>query len=205
MYCTLLALLFGLAIADPTAPPKARRSSASCDFYACPSTDLPGADLSSVEYQTFSPPVLGCGYADSNGGCQYNYMTGQLVTGSVSVCSPATCVPQQPPCAAYYCPVLPSYPTLDEVPTNYDSQLGVECIYETATGPFFCGYLTGNGQLVVGGIGEGNGVLPCPVIATCTSTGPSRRRAYLEPDGWTMHEEARASKANDFEDAYQPW
>ncbi|KZO94348.1 hypothetical protein CALVIDRAFT_539094 [Calocera viscosa TUFC12733] len=132
-------------------------------------------------------------------------MTGQLVTGSFGVCSPATCVPQQPPCTSYYCPFLASY-SLNETPASFGGVPGVQCVYQPAIGDqFLCGYLTGNGQLVLGAIGEGDGVLPCPIIATCTSTGPSRRRAYLELDHRTRHEEARASKADDFEDAYQPW
>ncbi|KZO94353.1 hypothetical protein CALVIDRAFT_600007 [Calocera viscosa TUFC12733] len=210
MHCTLFSLLFGLAVADPTGPPKARRSNALCNFYACPSTDLqgPGAGLVSVvslPADPPDPPELLCEYKDGDD-CVYNSITSQLVGGVTNFCPPLICVPQQA-CASYDCPVLTSY-SLSKLPATSNGELGVLCIY-TSTAPngvsANCFYLSSNGQLEDGNISEGVGLLPCPFIATCTSTGPSRRRAYIELDSRTMHEEARASKADDFEDAYQPW
>ncbi|KZO94351.1 hypothetical protein CALVIDRAFT_565714 [Calocera viscosa TUFC12733] len=207
MYC-MFALLFGLAVADPTGPPKARRSNALCDFYACPSTDLQGAALVSVFFLNADPPnplELACEYTDGSN-CLYNAITSQPVGGVSNVCPPLICVPQQA-CASYNCPVLTSY-TLSEFPAFYNGELGVDCVY-TSTAPNGnipnCFYSTSNGQLQDGAITAGGGVLPCPFIATCTSTGPSRRRAYVELDGRALHGAARASKADDFEDAYQPW
>ncbi|KZO94350.1 hypothetical protein CALVIDRAFT_600005 [Calocera viscosa TUFC12733] len=208
MYCTLFALLFGLVVADPTGPPKARRSNALCDFYACQSTDLQGAALVSVLFLSAdppNPPELVCEYMDSND-CYYNSITSQLVGGITNVCPPPICVPQQA-CASYDCPVLASY-ALSEFPSYYNGELGVECTYTSAApngNIAICFYSTSNGQLLNGIISAGGGLLPCPFIATCTSTGPSRRRAYVELDGRALHGAARASKADDFEDAYQPW
>ncbi|KZO94341.1 hypothetical protein CALVIDRAFT_600004 [Calocera viscosa TUFC12733] len=204
MFYALFSLFIAFTVADRTGPPKARRSAAVCDYYACPLEDEANSPLNGVAIASLSPPEVACSYAGGGAEqCGYNYITGQVFLGQL--CLPASCVPQQA-CTDYECPAIPGYILVSdpEGPNGPDGDDGVSCSYrptDPTDSDIICLYFTSNGQLLGA---TGTAALICPARGSCTSA-PARRWAYQQSERRTINEEERDSKADEFEDLYQPW
>ncbi|KZO94359.1 hypothetical protein CALVIDRAFT_600011 [Calocera viscosa TUFC12733] len=203
MFYALFSLLIAFAAADPTGPPKARRSAGVIAYYTCPSHDAEYVYINAIAILDISPPLIGCEYGDGTQ-CQYNYITGEISSGSPECLAAIGAIPQ-PGCTSFGCAPVPSYTLASITPGTYFGISDYECTYNSdnpSVASFACTYFTSNGQLAAA---SGEEALSCPVPALCTSIGPSRRQTPQQPERRTINEKVRASKADEFEDEYQPW
>ncbi|KZT51921.1 hypothetical protein CALCODRAFT_502950 [Calocera cornea HHB12733] len=195
MRLLIFGLLLGLSLADPTSPPKARRSSSLCDYNACPLTSVSGVDMYAMQV---AGSTITCFYSSSQ--CSYNYMTAQLdALDSINPadCPALTCVPPQA-CVSYGCPAIPGLGSPLQFDRTTDGMPSLQCIWMDLN----CSYEKDNGALLAGS--TDGPVLSCPNRLACLATG-SRRRQYQPPQVRRSVREGRSAELTEFEDAHQPW